>query len=322
MLYVSTGSGPRRLLDTHERLGKDALWIDLKEPTDHERAEVERATGLVVPAKSDLEEIESSSRLSRDGKRLTLSTTMSFKGKDGMPCKAPLGFVLSPEHLITVRFNDLVVFDSFGDRFAATGEPCSQGAFVALAEAIVDRLADVLEQAGSELDAISHQVFGPHTDRGNLAKIDLELRATLRAIGQCGERVSNVRDSILGMQRIALYVHDVAGDWFPPALLPRLQTVRQDLASLADYDSQLTSKVQFMLDATLGFINIEQNNGIKILTVVSVVGVPPTLIASMYGMNFKNIHEYDWAYGYQYGLTLIFLSAVIPLLWFKRKGWI
>ena len=122
-----------------------------------------------------------------------------------------------------------------------------------------------------------------------------------------------------------------SGDWkaitaevdeYGGALLPRLLTVRQDVASLSDYDAQLTNKVQFLLDATLGFINIEQNNGIKILTVVSVVGIPPTLIASMYGMNFKNMPELQWEYGYLYGIVMIVLSGVIPLLWFRKRGWI
>ena len=148
------------------------------------------------------------------------------------------------------------------------------------------------------------------------------MRGTLSAVGNAGERVSNIRDALLGIRRIAPYVHDTAADWFPQQLLPRLDTVRRDVMSLSDYDTQLTEKVQFLLDATLGFINIEQNNGIKVLTVVTIVGIPPTLIASMYGMNFKNIPEYDWSFGYQWGLMLIVLSAVLPLIWFKIKGWV
>ncbi len=98
--------------------------------------------------------------------------------------------------------------------------------------------------------------------------------------------------------------------------------MRQDLASLTEYDSQMTNKVQFLLDATLGFINIEQNSSIKVLTVISLVGVPPTLIASIYGMNFANMPELHWAHGYAYGLSMIALSAVLPLVWFKWRGWI
>src|SRR5207302_5405960 len=102
---------------------------------------------------------------------------------------------------------------------------------------------------------------------------------------------------------------------------PRFKTLRQDIASLADYDAHLTNKVQFLLDAVLGLINIAQNGIIKVLTVVSVVGVPPTLVARMYGMNFKNMPELEWCWGYPYALALIGLSAVLPLLWFRRRGW-
>src|SRR5205823_1309505 len=110
-------------------------------------------------------------------------------------------------------------------------------------------------------------------------------------------------------------------DWIPAELGARFTTLQQDIASLTDYDAQLANKVQFLLDAVLGFINIAQNNIIKVLTVVSVVGVPPTLVASIYGMNFKSIPELDWAWGYEYGLAMIGLSAVLPLLWFKWRGW-
>ena len=322
MLYFNTGTSPRRALEPHEA-ADPAVWLDLHNPTEAERATAERLTGLVVPAEADLAEIEASSRLSRDGNVLTLSTPMAYPGPQGGQNVAPLGFVLSPESLLTVRFADLPVFSHFAERFASShGAKRSADAFVGLAEGIVDRLADVLEHIGAELGAIARQVFAPPQKQGRLAKMGVALQGTLRTVGQAGERLSNIRDSLLGMQRIVLYVHDTACDWLPQELQPRLLTLRQDLASLSDYDSQLSNKVQFLLDATLGFINIEQNNGINVLTVVSVVGVPPTLIAGIYGMNFKNIPEYDWAFGYQYGLALIVLSAVLPLIWFKRKGWI
>jgi magnesium transporter len=117
------------------------------------------------------------------------------------------------------------------------------------------------------------------------------------------------------------YVAGLA-DWLPLEIKPRLDTVRQDVISLSDYDAHIVNKVQLLLDATLGLINVEQNNIIKVLTIVSVVGIPPTLIASMYGMNFKDIPEYSWAWGYPYGLAVIALSAVLPLIWFKFRGWI
>ena len=130
-----------------------------------------------------------------------------------------------------------------------------------------------------------------------------------------------IRDSLHGLGRIVPYVASLA-DWLPPEVKPRLDITRQDVASLSDYDEHIANKVQLLLDATLGLINVEQNNIIKVLTIVSVVGIPPTLIASMYGMNFKGMPEYDWVWGYPYALAMIALSAVLPLVWFKWRGWI
>ncbi len=325
MLYINTGHAPRRSLQPHsEPPGTGTVWVDLLNPTDEERSAAERLTGLRVPAQAELAEIESSSRFATEDRVLYLSMPMAYRSAEGLSMTAPLGFVLSPDHLMTIRFADLPVFDQFAERFIGSArEPCSVSAFLGLLEATVDRLADVLEHVGADLDAISRRVFRPERDgKPNAARMDLQLRATLRSIGNAGERVSNIRDSLLGVNRIVQYTNEVAGDWVPDDLRARFKTLRQDVASLADYDIQLTNKVQFLLDATLGFINIEQNNGIKILTVVSVVGVPPTLIASIYGMNFKAIPELQWEYGYAYGLTVIVLSAILPLLWFKRRGWI
>ena len=325
MLYMNAGLAPRRPFQPHaETMEPAPVWIDLLRPTDQERSAAEQLTGMRVPAQADLAEIESSSRLSSEGKTLSLSMPMIYRSADGLSKVAPLGFVLSPEHLMTVRFADMPVFDQFAERFAgSTAHSCSVAAFLGLLEAIVDRLADILEHVGGDLDAISRRVFRP--ERGgtrNAARTDRQLQATLRAVGTAGERVSNIRDSLLGVNRIVLYVSETAADWIPTHLQPRFKTVRQDAASLSDYDNQLTNKVQFLLDATLGFINIEQNNGIKVLTVVSVVGVPPTLMASIYGMNFKMMPELEWHYGYAYGLAVIILSGVLPFLWFKRRGWI
>jgi magnesium transporter len=149
----------------------------------------------------------------------------------------------------------------------------------------------------------------------------VSLRVLLRRVGHNGDLVSKIRDSLLGISRMVPFVLSLGGEWLPGDVKPRLETVRQDVASLNDYDEHLANKVQLLLDATLGMINIEQNNIIKVLAVVAVVGVPPTLVASMYGMNFKFMPELDWAWGYPYGLAVIAVSAILPLLWFKWRGW-
>src|SRR5579883_3296755 len=112
-----------------------------------------------------------------------------------------------------------------------------------------------------------------------------------------------------------------AADMLSPEARGKLKSIARDVASLSDYERHLSDKIQFLLDASLGMINVDQNDIFKILTLVSVVGIPPTLIASMYGMNFKDMPELSWTYGYPYGLAVIVLSALIPLAWFKWRGW-
>lgn len=300
-----------------------ATWIDLVRPDDAERATVQAATHLRVPTHADITEIETSSRLNTEHGTLYLSTPMAFLGTDHVSHTGPLGIVLSERTLLTLRFDDMPAFETVATHLAAIAQAgaavTAPEAFTVLLEGIVDRLADVLELVGTSLDVISQGVFRPETD-ANPARANQQLRATLREIGRVGARLSNIRASLLGIQRIAAYARDTAPFLAPHA--PRLQVLKADAASLAEYDAQLDNKVQFLLDATLGFISIEQNNGIKVLTVVSVVGVPPTFIASMYGMNFKNMPELQWEYGYIYALTIIVLSALLPLIWFKKRGWI
>jgi magnesium transporter len=330
MLLANPGAAPRYpvLAGPHVSAGADAVWLDLLSPTEEERAQAERATGLRVPSEGELAEIESSSRVYARGGALYLSTPMSYRSEDGVSQVAPLGFVVSPTRLITVRFAAAPAFDAFAERFAegeardAAGGVCSASAFTGLLEALVDRLADVLEHVGGDLDAISRRVFRPEMPPRRSDRVDAALRATLRQVGRLGDALSNIRDTLLGVSRIVNFAPEAARDWLPEALRPRFTTLRQDLASLTEYDAQLTNKVQLLLDATLGFISIEQNNSIKVLTVVSVVGVPPTLVASIYGMNFEHIPELHWPHGYAYGLTVIALSALLPLAWFRWKGWV
>jgi magnesium transporter len=304
----------------------DIVWIDLLKPVASETAFVEKTTGLAVPSLDELSEIESSSRLrTRDG-ALYLSLPLIYTAEPDDPMSTPVGFVLTRDRLITVRFAELPSFTSFPDRTLSAEIPRVTGAgiFTELLDAIVDRLADALERSASELDSLSHRLFraGPANPLSRRRSIgEADLRVILRRVGHHGDLTSKIRDSLLGIARIVPFVLTLAADWLPPELKPRLETLRQDIASLNDYDAHLLNKVQLLLDGTLGLINIDQNNIIKVLTIVSVVGVPPTLVASMYGMNFEHMPELHWAWGYPYGLAVIVLSAILPLLWFKWRGW-
>jgi magnesium transporter len=317
-------------------LHEAATWIDLLHATDAERRLVEQTTGLHVPDRAELDEIETSSRLYRSGGALHLSTPVVRPGADGAPEVTPLGFVLSAERLVSIRFVELPSFDALAASCRAPDAETRSSAaiFAGILEGVIERLADVLERVGTDLDRVSHQIFHAaegkrgtdlkkgRATRGGGRKADRALRAVLRGVGQAGDLISKLRDTLLAIGRMVPFVIANAAGWLDPRTVARLEVVRDDIRSLGDYDGHLSNKVQFLLDATLGFINIEQNEIVKVLTVVSVVGVPPTLVASMYGMNFKNIPEYDWAWGYEWGLLLIVGSAVASLLWFKLRGWL
>jgi magnesium transporter len=233
----------------------------------------------------------------------------------------PLGFILSPQLLVTVRFSEVHAFAQVEARIETGPHMGSAAAFSALMEVMVDSSADKLEKLSSDLAAVSARAFRPqasrrHDDR----RISRGLRDCLNAIGIAGDDLSRIRESILGLQRIIGFILKMA-DWLSPEEKTRLSTAQQDLISLIDFEAHLSGKTQFLLDAILGFINTEQNEIFKVLTIGSVVGIPPTLIASMYGMNFHNMPELSWRWGYPYGLALIALSTLLPILWFKRRGW-
>lgn len=305
-------------------LATRSLWIDLVSPTEAERTEVERATGLPVPDRAAVAEIETSSRLvDRDGV-LILTTPMISRSSSGDLAVAPIGFVVTAERLLTLRYAGSAVFDRFAAHFRVDdGKASGMLPFLGLLEALVDRLADVLELLGAELDDLSAKLFGQRGS-GNApsGRRDAFLQGTLVDVGRHGEHISHLRDGLLGVGRIVRFVGESAAGWLHETEQRRLKVLERDIASLSDYDTQLTNKIQFLLDATLGFINIEQNNTIKVLTVVSIVGIPPTFIASLYGMNFKNMPELNWTFGYQYALSLIVLSIVVPLVIFWRRGWL
>jgi magnesium transporter len=301
-----------------------ALWLDLLNPTSAEVTNVEKAIGATLPSLGALSEIEASSRLRNDRGVLYMSTPSAAGRPAGAQTTPPLGFVLSTDRLITVRFMPLPSFDAVVGKFASSQDvpKSSLEVFTLLCEEIVDHVADILEHLAGELNSLSIDAFRADDTRGrHAARANHALRVQLRQVGRLGDRFSEVRDGLQGLGRIVAYTDQYACEWSGGALKPRLAGLRQDIHSLIDYEEQLASKVQFVLDALVGLIGIAQNDVFKVLTIVSIVGIPPTLMAGIYGMNFKNMPEYDWAWGYQYGWAVIVLSALIPLVWFKVRGW-
>lgn len=299
------------------------FWIDLYDPTADEVARVQSQFGIQIPARAKLDEIESSSRLRQESDTLYLSMPLGAQHDVIDAAPTPVGFILSPEFLVTVRYSELQSFSNVGKHFESSSR-CLNSAttFATLLEEMVDFGADLLEKNSSNLGSISRRVFSrskPGANRG--ARMNRILRELLTTVGYIGEHLSQIRETLLGLERIIDFSAEAGDEWLHQQVLVRLKTARKDLTSLIEFESNLSEKTQFLLDAILGFINTEQNDIFKVLTIVSVIGIPPTLIASMYGMNFHNMPELNWPWGYQYGLGLIAVSIILPIVIFKLRGW-
>ena len=308
---------------SESQLPDGATWIDANAPTPEESAFLVRALGVEPPTLAKMSEIETSSRFYRLGAAICVTIPLPKRDSEGVGAQHPLALILTPKALLTVRYEHLKpcqpeYLEAIGvDRTLSN----PTGAMIAVIEAVVDHLADELELATARLDEYSHKIFTAAGARRRSALHGAQLKFLISVIGRKREYTSLMEETVLTLSRMTPFLESEVGAQLTPEARARLVRVASDVQSLSSHESRLSDKIQFLLDASLGLINVEQNDIFKVLTIVSVIGIPPTLIASMYGMNFKTIPEYDWAYGYPYVLTLIFLSAALPLVWFKLRGW-
>jgi magnesium transporter len=296
------------------------VWWDLVNPGPEERTGLEHRLALELPTREDMEEIEISSRLySEDGGHFMTALLPSQTDGDDAVIQ-PVTFILCDHRLVTIRYIEPSAFTTFPQRAEKTvlGLTSGETILLGLLETVVDRLADILERAGREIDAISRSVFG---QKGTAARRDANYKTTLEEIGRKGDFTSNIRDSLATLERVLAFLGPklTPGD---KAVRDQLKALVSDVRSLTDHSGYMAQKITFLLDATLGLINIEQNGIIKIFSVAAVVFLPPTLVASIYGMNFAFMPELQWTFGYPFAIGLMILSAVLPYFYFKRRGWL
>jgi magnesium transporter len=300
----------------------NARWVDLVDPTPEERSAFEQAFGLHVPTKEALAEIETTSRLRVEKDALYLTAPLIFAVDNEPWTLVPTGFVLSKHVLLTVRFAKSIACEKVIKELSDADTIDPAFAFVRVLEELVDRAADLLEGTVRDLDDASHVIFRQDAKGVRLAREAALLRRLMIRTGRTSERMARVQYSLVCLDRIAKFTIDRAKDWLAAELAGRLQTVSSDIASLIQFAEALVSRVQLLQDAAAGIINIDQNEVMKVLTVASVVGIPPVLVVGIYGMNFKNMPELNWTWGYPYALALVLISALLPLLWFRWKKWI
>ncbi|MBN8992041.1 MAG: magnesium transporter CorA family protein [Rhizobiales bacterium] len=303
-------------------LPDSAVWIDMVKPTAEEDRAVERMTGIAVPTREDMQEIEISSRLYiENGARYMTATLMCHSDSD-MPRTTAVTFILAGHRLVTVRYDIPKPFALVEHKLGRSCVPGITGEVVLmeLVDAVIDRCADILEKVGADVDQVSHDIFEPESERHGQAK---QYSQILIAIGRKGDLTSKVRESLVSIGRVVTFLSAVMeGVKWSKDMREQLKTMQRDVASLTDHASYLSNKITFVLDAMLGVVNLEQNNIIKLFSVMAVVLMPPTLIASIYGMNFKAMPELEWAHGYPMALVMMLAAAVLPYFLFRWKKWL
>jgi magnesium transporter len=302
-----------------------AAWIDLFQPTVDEDRQAEKFLGAQLPSREESEEIEFSSRFYDEDGAVFMTASLLTGVDKGEPNLAPFTVVVTGERVVTIRYDDLRAMRQFVSRASKTGSGCTTvpAIFLGMIEAIVDRTADVLERISKDVDRLNHDIFARQRDGGRPTQTGHELRAAIGAIGVQGDLAAKARESLASLERLVQY----AGLALPGAHAKgvnrgRLKLAGRDIRSLEDHVTFLSNKITFLMDATLGLISVEQNEVIRILTVGATVFFPPTLLGTVWGMNFQWMPELTWTYGYPLAILVMLASAVLPILYFRRRGWL
>ena len=299
-----------------EPLPDGIVWADLLEPTREDVLLIKQIAGIDVPTPEEMREIEPSSRLYREGLALFMTASVLNHADSPDPETRAITFVLADGMMTSIRYSTPTPFLTFQTRIQSQPELCASAeiALVELLDSIVDRIADTLEGIDAHVSALSKSIFALEQRR--------DYTEELKTIGLNAVRCSKVDESLVGLSRLLTFFDANMRQIGQKQVRPRVKDLQRDIVSLMGYVERMSEKLQLLLDATLGLVNIQQNNIIKIFSVIAVVFLPPTLVASIYGMNFHLMPELDWDLGYPLALLLMFLSAIGPYLYFRHRGWL
>jgi len=321
-VYIPQGTSlERMIIEPGSAPPDEAVWIDLITPTVQEDKIVEKLLGIAVPTREEMQEIEVSSRLYTENGARYMTATLMCQSDTATPKTTPVTFILSSHKLVTVRYDEPRPFAIVEHKLGRSCPAKVTGELVLmdLLDAVIDRSADILERIGGEVDQISHSIFEPEENAEPPSYKDV-----LKALGRKGDLTSKVRESLVSIGRLLLFLaNEAEGMRWNKDVRAHLQSMRRDTASLSDHATYLANKITFLLDAMLGVVNIEQNAIIKIFSIAAVIFMPPTLVASVYGMNFhKGMIELEWELGYPFALILMVLAAILPIVYFKWRKWL
>jgi magnesium transporter len=295
------------------------VYLDLLNPSRPEELEAEKWLEYQLPTREEMQEIEESSRLYSEKDALYMTAWIPVGLETSDPDTTAITFVLAPDCLTTVRYADPHAFRVFADQVKrqCTTPITSDAVFLLMVELIVARIADALQTVEADLKKIGREVFAADAGRADAAR-EKDLGQVVKLLGRRSALVANLRESLVSVNRMLQFFLNNAATWMMGNLAGQFRSVMRDVKSLDDYTNQQQQEMTFLLESTLGLINIQQNQIIKIFTIASVLFLPPTLIASIYGMNLK-MPETEWVGAYPVVLVVLVLSAVAPILYFKRK---
>ena len=315
--YISRGAG---LLPLPEGAAlEQALWIDLYRPLD-QQVRAATALGYEIPTLADMEEIEISNRLYTDNGTIYMTAVLPGQLPDGTHVAMPVTFIVDERRLVTVRHHAPRPFETFPTRADRSSSGCGSPArvFLGLIEEIIGRLADLSEGVAKQLDATAAKVLTM-----NSANDAQALQVSLVTVGQQAELMSRVRMGLLSMDRILSY-HAANSVHQPDSarLRPQHAALQRDIQALEVHADFMGSRIAMTVDATMGMIGLQQNDRVRILSVVAALFLPPTLIASIYGMNFTHMPELELSWGFPMALGLMIGSAVLTFLVLKWRKWL
>lgn len=294
----------------------DALWIDLINPTHEEELLVEYCLGLNIPTREEMQEIELSSRLYKQNDILFMTANMIAQSESLSPILDAVSFVLTKKQLITIRYIEPQAFKLFLNRLPQLKKLHNAASLLTeLLDVTVDRIADILELINHQLEIYSQTIFQQNSSTKNYQQF-------LQKLGSNGELNSKIVESLVSFNRLILFFDQTSAIKMDTNRHLRLTSLSHDINSLNDHASFLSNKISFLLEATLGMVQIEQNAIIKIFSVAAVIFLPPTLIASIYGMNFTVMPELSWKFGYIFAVGLMMVSSWLPYKYFKYRKWL
>ena len=305
-----------------DKLPAKPVWIDLAFPTPDEDAAIEKLLGIDIPTRAEMREIEVSNRLYTEQGAVFMTALVGHSIDSVAPQFTSMTFILARSALVTVRYAEPKSFPLFVSRAekgeAPVGTPVT--ILAGLLETMVQRKADLIESIQDEVNRIGSVIF---EIKGGQQTRSKRLDVALRTIGRLGEQASRSEESANSMDRLLIYLLQAMNTRKDPDEdIQRVEVVRRDISSLLDQLNYLSERLTFLLQAVLGMISIEQNQIIKLFSVMAVLLMPPTLVASIYGMNFKHMPEIDWVFGYPLALIAMLILAMIPYAIFKRRGWL